>query len=48
VVPSDEGPHRKYYALTPAGRDALATGTKTWRHFADVLDGLLATGKEAA
>jgi PadR family transcriptional regulator, regulatory protein PadR len=48
VVPSDEGPHRKYYALTPAGRDALATGTKTWRHFADVLDGLLATAKEAA
>jgi PadR family transcriptional regulator PadR len=48
VVPSDEGPHRKYYALTPAGRDALATGTKTWRHFADVLDGLLTTAKEAA
>ena len=47
-VPSDEGPHRKYYALTPAGRAALATGTKTLRHFADVLDGLLTTAKEAA
>jgi PadR family transcriptional regulator PadR len=48
VVPSDEGPHRKYYAVTPAGRTALTTGTKTWHHFADVLDALLATAKEAA
>ncbi len=48
VVPSDEGPHRKYYAVTPAGRTALTTGTKTWRHFADVLDALLGTAKEAA
>ena len=32
VVPSDEGPHRKYYAVTPAGREALRNGTKTWSH----------------
>ena len=24
VVPSEEGPHRKYYGITPAGRDQLA------------------------
>lgn len=48
VVPSDEGPHRKYYAVTAAGRDALARGTKTWHHFADVLDGLLGTGRKDA
>jgi PadR family transcriptional regulator PadR len=46
VVPSDEGPHRKYYAVTAAGRDALSSGAKTWRHFADVLDELLGTGRK--
>ncbi len=48
VVPSDEGPHRKYYAVTPGGHEALDTGAKTWRHFADVLDDLLGTHGEAA
>jgi PadR family transcriptional regulator PadR len=48
VVPSDEGPHRKYYAVTPAGREALRTGTKTWSHFADVLDDLLGTSRKDA
>lgn len=48
VVPSDEGPHRKYYAVTAAGQTALHTGTKTWRHFADVLDSLLGTDGRAA
>ena len=49
VLPSEEGPNRKYYALTPAGRDVLARGTKTWAHFADTLDGLLgAERREAA
>jgi PadR family transcriptional regulator PadR len=48
VVPSDEGPHRKYYAVTASGQEALRTGTKTWRHFADVLDALLGTHGRAA
>ena len=48
VVPSEEGPHRKYYALTAAGRDALARGTKTWAHFATVLDDLLGTDRKEA
>lgn len=41
VVPSDEGPHRKYYALNAAGRDQLGRSTKTWRSFAETLDALL-------
>jgi PadR family transcriptional regulator PadR len=48
VVPSDEGPHRKYYALNAAGRELLERGTKQWRAFAQVLDGLLRSGEEAA
>ena len=42
VVPSDEGPHRKYYALNAAGRTQLAQSTKVWRHFAATMDVLLA------
>jgi PadR family transcriptional regulator, regulatory protein PadR len=42
VVPSDEGPHRKYYALNAAGRDHLNRSAKTWRAFATTLDHLIA------
>ena len=41
VVPSEEGPHRKYYSLNDLGRDHLATGAKTWRTFTDTLGDLL-------
>jgi PadR family transcriptional regulator, regulatory protein PadR len=41
VVPSEEGPHRKYYALNAAGRDQLARSGKAWRAFAATMDGLL-------
>ena len=41
VVPSDEGPHRKYYGITPAGRAQLATQTKDWETFADTVTALL-------
>lgn len=41
VVASEEGPHRKYYGLTPAGRAELGTSRKTWREFAHVMDRLL-------
>ncbi|TYL49745.1 PadR family transcriptional regulator [Nocardioides sp. BGMRC 2183] len=41
VVPSDEGPHRKYYGITPSGRDQLATQSKEWASFARTVDGLL-------
>lgn len=52
VVPSDEGPHRKYYGLTPTGRDALAAHRGEWTKFAaavaTILDGTaFANSKEA-
>ena len=43
VVPSDEGPHRKYYGITPAGRDQLDRQTTDWSAFADAVTALLDT-----
>jgi PadR family transcriptional regulator PadR len=42
VVPSDEGPHRKYYGINPAGRSMLAEQSVTWAAFAQTMGGLLA------
>jgi PadR family transcriptional regulator, regulatory protein PadR len=42
VVASDEGPHRKYYAINDRGREVLEDGMKTWRTFVDTVDGVLA------
>lgn len=37
LVPSPSGPARKYYRLTPAGRDALKAANAAWaRHVASV------------
>src|SRR5690349_7400054 len=44
VVPSESGPHRKYYGITPVGRDRLKRQRDDWHHFSATLDGLLATG----
>jgi PadR family transcriptional regulator len=41
VVPSDEGPHRKYYGITPSGRTQLTTQTKDWETFAETVTALL-------
>jgi PadR family transcriptional regulator PadR len=41
VVPSDEGPHRKYYALNPAGRAQLDSSSKVWRAFSTTMDRLI-------
>ena len=41
VVPSDEGPHRKYYGINAQGRHALETQGKPWTAFAATMDGLL-------
>lgn len=41
VVPSEEGPHRKYYGLNDAGRARLAESGKTWRAFAETMDSLV-------
>src|SRR5881296_3495900 len=48
VVPSDEGPHRKYYAINERGRTVLEDGAKTWRAFADTVDGVLGISRVAA
>jgi PadR family transcriptional regulator PadR len=42
VVPSDGGPHRKYYSITPQGRDMLATQRSDWTRFSTAMSGLLA------
>ncbi|WP_412540705.1 PadR family transcriptional regulator [Longispora sp. K20-0274] len=47
VVPSEEGPHRKYYALNPAGRTQLTDASAVWRGFATTMNGLL-DGRAAA
>lgn len=41
VVPSEEGPHRKYYGLNDNGRALLDRSTKTWMSFAETLEQLL-------
>jgi PadR family transcriptional regulator PadR len=46
VVPSDEGPNRRYYSLTDRGWAMLAESAGTWRTVTRALD-LLLDGKEA-
>ncbi|WP_134727860.1 PadR family transcriptional regulator [Amycolatopsis nivea] len=41
VVPSEEGPHRKYYSLNDRGRARLAESAHTWRSFASTMDSLV-------
>jgi PadR family transcriptional regulator PadR len=41
VVPSDEGPHRKYYGLNDRGRELLKSMTEQWKGFAETLDRLI-------
>ena len=48
VVPSDEGPHRKYYAINDAGRALLERSTKSWASFADTMDAVLGVVRGAA
>jgi PadR family transcriptional regulator PadR len=47
VVPSDEGPHRKYYGINAQGRAMLAAQRKDWREFAGTMTRLL-DGEAAA
>ena len=41
VVPSEEGPHRKYYGLTDAGRTQLQALASTWGAFSGVIASLI-------
>lgn len=47
VVPSEEGPHRKYYGLNDHGRAVLALSSKTWARFAETMDQLVTKGAAA-
>jgi PadR family transcriptional regulator PadR len=40
--PSGEGPHRRYYGLTDAGRVQLDEGRVEWRGFVEAVERLLA------
>ncbi len=41
VMPSDEGPHRRYYGITELGRDQLRDARDTWADFSRALTRLL-------
>lgn len=41
VVPSEEGPHRKYYGITPQGRTSLRHQRKQWGEFSQTMTDLL-------
>src|SRR5918998_3581180 len=41
VVPSDEGPHRRYYGITESGTAQLAEARATWNEFVGVVGPLL-------
>ncbi|UAL28784.1 PadR family transcriptional regulator [Nocardioides rotundus] len=43
VMPSEEGPHRKYYGITPAGRAQLKQQRDDWHDFSTVVTRLLDT-----
>lgn len=47
VVPSDDGPHRKYYAITPSGQELLEQQRVDWRHFSAILTRLILPGEAA-
>ena len=41
VVPSDGGPHRKYYAINAQGVKSLDAQATSWTEFATAMSGLL-------
>jgi PadR family transcriptional regulator PadR len=41
VMPSHEGPHRRYYGMTAQGQQQLADARETWTGFAAVLSAML-------
>ena len=43
VVPSEGGPHRKYYGINAQGSSMLVAHTKDWQQFAGIMSELLGT-----
>jgi PadR family transcriptional regulator PadR len=48
VVASDEGPHRKYYGITTAGRAELKRQAEDWRLFSTTITSLIEAQEAAA
>ena len=48
VVPSEGGPHRKYYSITPAGHELLGEQRAGWEQFSQTLTRLIAPSAGAA
>ncbi len=46
VMPSDEGPHRRYYGITDRGREQLCDARDTWADFNRAMSTLLETELE--
>ena len=46
VMPSDEGPHRRYYGITDRGRAQLDDARAVWGDFSRTLSTLLMTDVE--
>lgn len=44
VVPSEEGPHRKYYGINAQGRATLDLQRKVWAEFSATMTQLLSSG----
>lgn len=42
VVPSEGGPHRKYYSITPVGTELLEQQRQGWSNFSAILTALIA------
>lgn len=42
VVPSEDGPHRKYYGINAQGQSMLREQRDSWTAFATTMNGLLA------
>jgi PadR family transcriptional regulator PadR len=40
-VPSESGPHRKYYGITPAGRTQLKKQRDDWTAFSTTVTSIL-------
>lgn len=46
VMPSDEGPHRRYYGITDRGRTQLADAREVWADFSQTLTNVLESNVE--
>ncbi|MDR0627888.1 MAG: PadR family transcriptional regulator [Bifidobacteriaceae bacterium] len=45
VVPSEEGPYRKYYGMTAQGRQSVKAQKREWQHLTETIDTILVNGE---